>query len=78
MSSRRPAESARSAGAGKAQANAEARAWSIFYHDPQMPLFLMLVYAKAQREDMTPDQKKQVRALAASLKQDYRRKGKMT
>ena len=49
-----------------------------FYHDPQMPLFLMLVYAKAQREDMTPDQKKQVRALAESLKQDYRRKGKVT
>ena len=49
-----------------------------FYHDTQMPLFLILVYAKAQREDMTPDQKKQVRALAASLKQDYRRKGKVT
>ncbi len=49
-----------------------------FYHDQQMPLFLLLVYAKAQREDMTPDQKRQVRALAASLKQDYRRKGKAT
>jgi hypothetical protein len=47
-----------------------------FYHDAHMPLFLLLVYAKAQREDMTPDQKKQVRALAASLKQDYRRKEK--
>jgi hypothetical protein len=33
-----------------------------------------LVYAKAQREDVTPDQKKQVRALAATLKQDYRGK----
>jgi hypothetical protein len=39
-----------------------------------MPLFLLLVYAKAQREDMTPDQKKQVRALAAALRQKYRRK----
>jgi hypothetical protein len=46
-----------------------------FYHDAQMPLFLLLVYAKAQREDMTPDQKRQVRALAATLKQDYRGKG---
>lgn len=40
----------------------------------QVPLFLILVYAKAQREDMTPDQKKQVRALAAVLKQGSRRK----
>ena len=46
-----------------------------FYHDPQMPLFLLLVYAKAHREDMTQDQKKQVRALAASLSQAYRREG---
>jgi len=43
-----------------------------------MPLFLILVYAKVQREDMTPDQKKRVRALATSLKQDYRREGKTT
>ena len=47
-----------------------------FYHDTHTPIFLLLVYAKAQREDMTPDQKKQVRALAASLKQDYRQKEK--
>lgn len=46
-----------------------------FYHDVQMPVFLLLVYAKAQREDMTPDQKKQVRGLAATLKQAYGRKG---
>jgi hypothetical protein len=46
-----------------------------FYHDRQMPLFLILVYAKAQREDMTADEKKQVRRLASSLKQDYGRKG---
>ncbi len=40
-----------------------------FYHDPQMPVFLMMVYAKAQREDMTADEKKQVRRLAPALKQ---------
>jgi hypothetical protein len=45
-----------------------------FYHDPRMPLFLMLAYAKAEREDMTPDQMKQVRALAAVLRQEYRGK----
>jgi mRNA-degrading endonuclease RelE of RelBE toxin-antitoxin system len=45
-----------------------------FYHDAQIPLFLMLIYAKAQREDMTADQKKQVRALAAALRQAYGRR----
>jgi hypothetical protein len=46
-----------------------------FYHDAQMPIFLLLVYAKAQRENMTPDEKKQVRALSTALKQSYGRKG---
>jgi hypothetical protein len=46
-----------------------------FYRDAQMPLFLLLVYAKAQREDMTPDEKRQVRALAAALGEAYRHKG---
>src|SRR3954447_17616694 len=46
-----------------------------FYHDPQRPLFLILVYAKAQREDMTPDEKRQVTALATSLKQGHRQRG---
>jgi hypothetical protein len=36
-----------------------------------MPLFLILAYAKAQREDMTADQKSQVRALATALKQEF-------
>lgn len=35
-----------------------------FYHNAQMPIFLLLIYAKARREDMTPDQKRQVTALA--------------
>lgn len=46
-----------------------------FYHDAQMPIFLLLVYAKAQRENMTPDEKKQVRAMATTLKHSYGRKG---
>ena len=29
-----------------------------FYHDERMPLFLILVYAKARKGDMTPDEKK--------------------
>jgi hypothetical protein len=39
-----------------------------FYHDAGRPLYLLMVYAKARREDMTPDEKRAVRALAAVLK----------
>jgi len=46
-----------------------------FYHDAQMPIFLLLLYAKAQREDMTPDQKRQARSLVAMLRRAYGRKG---
>ena len=46
-----------------------------FYYDRHMPIFLLLIYAKAQRENMTPDEKKQVRVLATTLKQNYGKKG---
>jgi len=39
-----------------------------FYHDPGRPLYLLMVYAKARQEDMTPDEKRLVRQLAATLK----------
>src|SRR5215210_661703 len=39
-----------------------------FYHDADRPLYLLMVYAKAQREDLTPDEKRTVHALAAVLK----------
>ena len=39
-----------------------------FYHDAERPLYLLLVYAKARRENLTPDEKKSVRKLAAVLK----------
>lgn len=29
-----------------------------FYYDSDMPLYLLLVYAKAQRENWTPDEKR--------------------
>jgi hypothetical protein len=46
-----------------------------FYHNQQMPLFLLLVYAKSQRVDMTADEKKIVRAMASTLKRSYGWKG---
>ena len=40
-----------------------------FYHDDRRPLYLLLVYAKGRQENLTPDEKKAVRKLAALLKQ---------
>ncbi len=45
-----------------------------FYHDDAMPLYLLLMYAKAQREDLTADEKKRVRALVSAIKQMHRRR----
>jgi hypothetical protein len=39
-----------------------------FYHSADRPVYLLMVYAKARREDLTPDEKKTVRKLAAVLK----------
>jgi hypothetical protein len=39
-----------------------------FFHDAGRPLYLLMVYAKARREDLTPDEKRTVRALATVLK----------
>jgi len=40
-----------------------------FYHDETLPIFLLQVYAKAQKEDMTPVQKTRAKAFVARLKQ---------
>ncbi len=39
-----------------------------YYHDGDRPLYLLMVYAKARREDLYPDEKRAVRALAATIK----------
>jgi hypothetical protein len=39
-----------------------------YYHDRDRPLYLLMVYAKAQRENLSPDEKRAVRKLAAVLK----------
>jgi hypothetical protein len=44
-----------------------------FYHDPGMPLYLLIIYAKARRDDLSPDAKKAVRALVARLRRAYGR-----
>ncbi|MFI5016010.1 MAG: type II toxin-antitoxin system RelE/ParE family toxin [Hyphomicrobiales bacterium] len=39
-----------------------------FYHDANHPLYLLMVYAKARQEDLTPDEKRAVRKSAGELK----------
>ena len=39
-----------------------------FYHRADRPLYLLMVYAKARREDLSPEAKRTVQALAARLK----------
>jgi hypothetical protein len=45
------------------------------YYDVTRPLYLLLVYAKAGKDDLTPDEKREVRRLAETLKAN-RRHGK--
>jgi len=45
-----------------------------FYHDSAMPLYLMMIYAKAQQENLTPDDKRRVQALITALKQAHGRR----
>jgi hypothetical protein len=39
-----------------------------FYHDPAMPLYLLVIYAKARRDDLSADARRTVRGLVARLK----------
>ena len=42
-----------------------------FYHDPAMPLYLLMIYAKARRDDLSPDAQRTVQGLVARLKEAY-------
>ena len=39
-----------------------------FYHDAERPLYLLMVYAKARQEDLSPAEKRSMRDLTAFLK----------
>jgi hypothetical protein len=43
-----------------------------FYHNPATPLFLIMVYAKAVREDVAPEAKKALAEFAARIKRAAR------
>lgn len=44
-----------------------------FYHDPAMPLYLLMVYAKARQGDLSSDEKRRVQSLVKALKQAHGR-----
>jgi mRNA-degrading endonuclease RelE of RelBE toxin-antitoxin system len=44
-----------------------------FYHDDSMPLYLLLICAKAQKGDWTPDEKRHARSMTDNIKLAYRR-----
>jgi hypothetical protein len=44
-----------------------------FYHDPAMPLYLLMIYAKARRDDLSPEARRTVQGLVERLKAAYRR-----
>ena len=41
-----------------------------FYYSPNRPLYLLFVYAKSQREDLTAEEKREVREIAAFMKRN--------
>jgi hypothetical protein len=43
-----------------------------FYHNPVTPLFLLMVYAKAVREDVAPEAKKALAEFVARIKRAAR------
>lgn len=43
-----------------------------FHHDDSMPLYLLLIHAKGQREDWTRDEKRRALALTEDIKQAHR------
>ncbi len=49
-----------------------------FYHDAGRPLYLLMVYAKARKENLSADERRIVRDLAAVLKGETRGKAERT
>ena len=46
-----------------------------FYYNPEMPLYLISMYAKAEREDISPDEKRNMVDFVTALKRKHRVKG---
>src|ERR1700687_2085868 len=45
-----------------------------FYHDPGIPLYLLMIYAKARRDDLSREARRTVQGLVGRLKQAHTRR----
>jgi mRNA-degrading endonuclease RelE of RelBE toxin-antitoxin system len=45
-----------------------------YYHDATLPIFLLTVYAKNERDDLSQRDKQRIKGLTATLVEDYRRR----
>jgi hypothetical protein len=45
-----------------------------FYHDADMPLYLLMIYAKARQEDLSAVEKQRARAVVTAIRQAWRRR----
>ena len=45
-----------------------------FYYDDRIPLYLLMVYAKAEKEDLRPEEKRAIVGLTEMLKTNARRR----
>src|ERR1700749_3851196 len=45
-----------------------------YFYDQDMPIYALLIYAKSERADLTPDERKAVAAFAAAIKATRKRR----
>ncbi len=45
-----------------------------YFHDPDMPIYALLLYGKNERADLTPDERKAVATFASAIKATRKRK----
>jgi len=45
-----------------------------YFRDPSMPLFLLTMYAKGRRDDLSPDELKAAKKIVAQLRENYARR----
>ena len=43
-----------------------------FYHNDELPVYLLMVYSKTRRENLSSDEKQMVRRLAMRLRENLR------
>ena len=45
-----------------------------YFRDPSMPLFLLTMYAKGRRDDLSPEELKAAKKIVVQLRENYARR----